>query len=572
MLQESHHPSLGFGLGLRSRHMPHIFEHRPAVDWFEVISENYMDTGGKARRNLARIAEQYPIVLHGVALSIGTVDPLNSEYLTKLKRLIDAVQPAWVSDHLCWTGVAHRSTHDLLPVPYTEASLRHIVQRLREVQDFLERPIALENPSTYLEFKSSSMKEAEFIARMAEASGCQLLLDVNNVYVTCYNHRLDPTAYLDALPMERVIQIHLSGHTNKGSHIIDTHDDHVIEPVWELYRYAVQKAGRVPNTMIEWDDRIPEFPVLFAELEKARMHAMQAADVTMPAKPAEISAPVEVMPAVSLSQQQQLLQHAILSPAQAAAGAIETIRDKDGFPARDQLNVYIHAYRWRLYDIVAEDYPALSHYLGEHRFRSLVEGFIERVPSQHFNVARYAAQLPRYYESLEDADVVAMELCLLETAIVQLADAEETTALTLDALQGVTPDMLMEMQLHPRKALRLFAFAHDINGYYQAFQNGQDTPAVPRTQATFLAVFRHEDVVWRLDLDHAEYTMLSELFSGHTVAAVVAQLDEQAAAGIAPWFTRWMRHGLLAQPESLTPRSTQPRTCHETITYTDCLA
>ena len=199
MKNSSLHPSLGFGLGLRPKHYPYIFENSPDVDWFEIVSENFMDTDGRPKRNLARIKERYPIVMHGVAMSIGTVDPLNSEYLSKLKKLIDYVQPAWVSDHLCWTGIAHKNSHDLLPVPYTEEALKHIISRIKQVQDYLERPIALENPSTYLEFKTSHIPEAEFIARMAEESGCNLLLDVNNVYVSCYNHRLDAKAYIDTL-------------------------------------------------------------------------------------------------------------------------------------------------------------------------------------------------------------------------------------------------------------------------------------------------------------------------------------------------------------------------------------
>ena len=271
-----HFPHLGFGLGLRIPHYAHIFEHTPPVDWFEIISENFMDTDGKAKRNLARIREQYPVVMHGLALSIGTVDPLNSEYLRKLKKLADEINPAWISDHLCWTGIAHKNSHDLLPVPYTEEALKHIVSRIKQVQDYLERPIALENPSTYLEFKTSHIPEAEFIAAMAQESGCHLLLDVNNVYVSCYNHRLDAKAYIDALPMDKVAQIHLSGHSNYGTHIIDTHDDHVVDEVWALYKYATYKAGRTINTMVEWDDKVPEWDVLYAELGKAKAAAADA--------------------------------------------------------------------------------------------------------------------------------------------------------------------------------------------------------------------------------------------------------------------------------------------------------
>jgi uncharacterized protein (UPF0276 family) len=270
-------PDLGFGLGLRSKHYPYIFEHWPEVDWFEVISENFMNTDGRPKRNLARIRERYPIVMHGVAMSIGTLDPLNSEYLQKLKTLAKWLNPPWITDHLCWTGIAHKNSHDLLPVPYTEEALKHIVTRIRQVQDYLERPLGIENPSTYLEFKTSHIPEAEFIARMAQDSGCNLLLDVNNIYVSCYNHRLDAKAYIDAIPLDKVIQIHLSGHSNMGTHIVDTHDDYVVDEVWALYRYVAHKAGRTPNTMIEWDGKIPEWNVLYGELEKAKTAAADAA-------------------------------------------------------------------------------------------------------------------------------------------------------------------------------------------------------------------------------------------------------------------------------------------------------
>ncbi len=541
------HPQLGFGLGLRARHMPHIFDYKPAIDWFEIISENYMDTGGKPRRNLARIAEQYPIVMHGVSLSIGTIDPLNSEYLQKLKRLIDDVNPAWVSDHLCWTGVAHKNTHDLLPMPYTEEALRHIVQRIREVQDFLERPIALENPSTYLEFKSSSMPEAEFIARMAEGSGCNLLLDVNNVYVTCYNHRLDAKAYVDSLPLDRVIQIHLSGHTNKGTHIIDTHDDHVIDEVWNLYKYVVHKAGRTPNTMIEWDDKIPEFPVLHTELEKARAAGKEAQDYTLPDL-AQPSVPYVMNENPSLARQQETLQDAIMQGEKIESKPSEWIREKNEFPAEKQLGVYVNAYRWRLFDIVAEDYPVLKAYLGDERFELLINDFISAVPPQHFNVARYAELLPAYQQTHATHDIFARELCALETTIAQLADAPETEALTPAHLVDMTPEMLMEARLYPRKALLLLVFGHPVNNYYKAVKEETLLPAIA-PQPSFLAVFRHDDVVWRMDLEEQEYQLLSALVAGSTVGVALGTLDESAAANISEYFSRWMRNGLLSVHE-----------------------
>lgn len=269
-------PALGFGVGLRAPHYGYVLDQQPAVDWFEVISENYLDSGGYPRYALDRVAERYPVVLHGVSLSIGSTDPLDFDYLHQLRRLADAVGAAWVSDHVCWTGVAGCNTHDLLPIPLTEAALVHVAHRVRIVQDFLERPLILENPTTYVGFTASVMSECEFLARLATDADCGLLLDVNNVYVSAVNNEFDPDAYLDGLPYERVVQIHLAGHTDAGTHLVDTHDRPVIPAVWELYAKALRLAGPV-STLLEWDDQLPAFPRLQAELALARQHAHQVA-------------------------------------------------------------------------------------------------------------------------------------------------------------------------------------------------------------------------------------------------------------------------------------------------------
>jgi uncharacterized protein (UPF0276 family) len=263
------HPDLGFGLGLRTVHFDHILNQRPAVDWFEVISENFIDSQGRPRYVLDQIAERYPIVMHGVSLSVGSTDPLDLDYLAKLKSLAAATQAAWISDHLCWTGVAGKNTHDLLPIPLTEHSLEHVIERIRIVQDFLERPFVFENPSTYVGFSGSTMSEWQFLSRMSEASGCGLLLDVNNVYVSSVNHDFDPEEYIRSIPHHRVVQIHLAGHTDCSTHLIDTHDHPVIDRVWELYRQTIALCGPV-STLLEWDAKIPPFAELHAEVLKAK--------------------------------------------------------------------------------------------------------------------------------------------------------------------------------------------------------------------------------------------------------------------------------------------------------------
>ncbi|MFJ6677476.1 DUF692 domain-containing protein [Actinosynnema sp. NPDC091369] len=262
-------PELGFGVGLRSRHAADVLRGPSGVDWFEVITENVLDNGGYARYLLDQVAERFPVVLHGVSLSIGSTDPLDLDYLRRVGRLAGGVGAAWVSDHLCWTGVLGLNTHDLLPLPLTEESLRHVVRRVRVAQDVLERPLVLENPSTYLGFAESTVSECEFLARLAEESGCGLLLDVNNVYVSAVNHEFDPYEYVRALPADRVVYLHLAGHADRGTHLIDTHDRPVADAVWDLYEFT---TGLLPSVtaLVEWDDRVPPFPVVTAELAKAR--------------------------------------------------------------------------------------------------------------------------------------------------------------------------------------------------------------------------------------------------------------------------------------------------------------
>ncbi|HEX4335042.1 MAG TPA: DUF692 domain-containing protein [Polyangiaceae bacterium] len=262
-------PNLGIGLGLRTVHYSHILEHTPEVGWFEILSENYMQTAGRPLHFLDRIAERYPIVMHGVSLSIGSTDPLDLTYLRELRGLRDRTRARWVSDHLCWTGAAGKNTHDLLPLPYTEESLRHVAARVRQVQDFLGAPLVLENPSTYLEFHGSTMKEWEFLAALANEADCAILLDVNNVYVSSRNHGFSPAEYLDAMPYDRVVQLHVAGHTDNGTHVIDTHIGPVLDTVWKLAGDAHARAGGA-SLLLEWDAQIPTFEETFAEALRAR--------------------------------------------------------------------------------------------------------------------------------------------------------------------------------------------------------------------------------------------------------------------------------------------------------------
>lgn len=538
-------PKLGYGLGFRSSHFQYIKSNNPTIDWFEIIAENYMDTDGRPRRMLDELKERYPIVTHGVSLSIGTVDPLNSEYLQKLKALERDVNPKWMSDHLCWTGVAHKNTHDLLPVPYTEEALKHIVERIKQVQDFLGRRLVLENPSTYLEFTCSSMSEWEFISRMVEDSGCGLLLDINNIYVSCYNHRWDPKTYIDAMPLSEVAQIHLAGHSNMGTHIIDTHDDHVIDEVWTLYSYTIQQAGFI-NTMIEWDDKIPDFPVMVEELNKARHWAGQVVGPT-PIPSFKRYSDNTRPPDQPLPYEQELadMQTAILCGDGNKMNPDDRIIPKSDFSPTAQIQSYIEGYCFRLFDIVFDDYPAVMKAMGRDAFIDAVDEFIENTPSKHFNIARYVEAFPEYIKV--NLDPFIHELSILETAISRIFDAKETATLTQSDLEGYDSERFMNAHLSPREALKLFAFSYPVNSFYESYIKDEDMD-VPDKNQSYLVVYRHNDEMWRLSLEEQEYLVLSSLFSGLSVGeALSAVLPDDEVASIGPWFSRWISNGLLSK-------------------------
>lgn len=266
-------PLLGVGVGLRPQHYSEILADPRStalgVDWFEAISENYMVPGGRPPRVLETVRRHFPLTLHGVSLNIGSTDPLDEDYLDRLAALTHRFEPAWVTDHLCWTGVGGQNLHDLLPLPLTESALRHVVERVARVQDRLGRRIALENVSTYVAFEADEMPEWEFLAEIAARADCGILLDINNVFVSAHNHGLDAEKYLDAIPSERVFQIHLAGPSEAGPLLIDTHDHPVREEVWRLYERAIRRLGPV-STLIEWDDCIPPFARLAAEAARAK--------------------------------------------------------------------------------------------------------------------------------------------------------------------------------------------------------------------------------------------------------------------------------------------------------------
>ena len=270
-------PYIGCGLGLRPTYYSDILNNSVDVDWFEIISENYMVPGGNPLAMLERVREKYPLVMHGVSLSIASTDPVNLDYLEELKSLANRIEPMWISDHLAWTGIEGVNLHDLLPIPYTQEALHHIAEKIRIVQDYLERPILIENPSTYISSIESEMDEADFLNELCERENCSLLLDINNIYVSAFNHNFDAVTYLNKIQPANVVQMHIAGHTNYGTHIIDTHDQSVCDDVWALMEIA---SKRFPNAspMLERDDNFPPFIEIKSEFDKMRKTHLSARD------------------------------------------------------------------------------------------------------------------------------------------------------------------------------------------------------------------------------------------------------------------------------------------------------
>ena len=543
-------PNLGFGAGLRSKHYDYVIENRPDIDWFEIISENYMDSAGRPRQMLDKIRENYPIVMHGVSLSIGSSDPLNMDYLKRLKKLADDINPPWISDHLCWTGINKKNSHDLLPVPLTEEALDHIIPRIQQVQDFLERPILLENPSSYLTYRADEIPEYEFIARMAEAADCALLLDINNIYVASFNQRLDPHKYIDAIPFERVVQIHMAGHEHKGTHIVDTHEGPIIDEVWDLYKYAIARAGFTPTTMVEWDTNIPDFPVLLDEVNKLREFAGQEA-----VKNEYHNTEYQYQKSNhSLLDLQENLQTAILDGDIVKAEPETWIVEKENFPPAEQLAVYVKGYRLRLYDILMADYEVTRRFLGKEKMRDIVKAYIEEVPSEFYNVEVFSAQFAGWLAG-QGVDGFAIELADLEKEVARCFNLPGSEALEQSDLADVAPEEFLEMSLALRDSTILLEYNNDVNEYMSAFYREEELSA--NNKPTHLVIYRGENKVMRLPLEHEEFRLLELIKSGKSIGAAMEELageselsEEELSAKIQEWFGRFVANGILKKPGS----------------------
>ncbi len=403
----------GVGIGLRVPHYRHILDKKPVVDWFEIISENYMIDGGRPLTVLDSILDQYRVVQHGVSMYFGSADPLSREHLRRLKALVRRTNTPWLSDHLCWGSVDGTYTHDLLPMPYTFEAARITAAKIRQAQDFLEIPIAVENVSSYAEFHISQMTEWEFLNEVVEQADCGILLDVNNIYVSSQNHNFDPRDYIEAVPAERVAQIHIAGHSKFEKYILDTHDHPVLDPVWSLYARAIERCGPTA-TLLEWDDSIPSFDEVHAEALKANrfLHPQQE----------QLNGD---RMSLDLQTLQQRMANAVMRPLtrnetmqkRSAGKSVATeadtfIKPNDRLSSFERLEIYNRQYWFRLFSSFEEDFPGLKSIVGTRRFEKLMRAYLEAHPSRSFTLRNLGRSLvlwlrenPQYTQPHNDAAI-----------------------------------------------------------------------------------------------------------------------------------------------------------------------
>lgn len=544
-------------MGLRSQHYPVITETWPKVDWFEAISENYMDTGGRPLQILEEVRKRYPVALHGTALSIGSVDPLNERYLKRLKSLVDRIEPFIVSDHLCWSGTEGEQLHDLLPLPFTEETLRHVAARVQKVQEALDRPILLENVSTYVTFKHSTMPEWDFLAEVARLSGCGILLDINNLYVNSFNHKFDPMNYLNAIPAEKVGQIHLAGHTDRGDFLFDTHSRPVIDKVWALYEEALKRFGQV-STLIEWDEDIPEFEELQREVEKAKAiytkfqgGGQKAEGGNKKAFPSAFS-PQPSASELSLAQAQHLfraqMRHRANDPS-----INNLLNPQAGTPGRERIEVYADGYPARIREALGEVYEAVHAAVGDEAFHDLALAYAGEHVSRDYNLNHAGLEFPEFLGKAPITQEAAFlpDLARFEWAIWDVFHGlPNQEAASPEELAKVSAEDWERSQILFRKPLFIFKSQWPVLELWKVRRNPSAASALAlENNPQTVLISRKENQVRCEVLQRDQARLLEGLLGGQTLGAACEALAEISGSEewpIGDWFASWMRDGLIA--------------------------
>ncbi len=555
--------SAGFGLGLRTPHYADFLATPQPLDWLEIITDNFLVEGGKPLAVLDRIRRDYPMAMHGVAMSIGAASGIDAAYLVKVKALADRIQPMWVSDHLCWIGPGPEQLHDLYPLPYTDEAARHVIEQICRAQDILRRRLVLENVSSYISFGHNAASEWQFLSHIANAADCQLLVDVNNIYVSSVNHGFDPLDYLNGLPPERVQQIHLAGHTDHGDTIVDTHDHPVAHAVWTLYAAACQRFGAVA-TMIERDDDIPPLARLLDELAVARDIAQQVARTDSLAN----------VPQIASHFPSQFPSHYATSPSALprAAPTLQTVQAQwtdyildrsDATPSAalrntspQRLGIYHHAYRARLAEVLADSFAKTALYMGTDAFDEQAQAFAVQQPPRTRSLGRYGDTFPIHLAQCFPDNPELFELAQLDWDLRTRFDSADAPALDAATVQVADPArelnwLTWEQPLHLSLLLR--SMTSNVVQIWRAIDDDTEVPEVqlldtPKT----LAIWRKGQQPHFQTLDADEAAFLRALHSGNSIEttadalAGTAQLPDPGR--LAGWLQNWLRDGLLGCP------------------------
>lgn len=534
----------GFGLGLRTPHYQDFLRELQPVDWLEIITDNYLVDGGKPLVLLDQIRANYPMVMHGVAMSIGASQGVDDAYLQRVKALADRVQPLWISDHLCWIGPGPEQLHDLYPLPFTDEAAKLVVTQIRRVQDVLQRRFVLENVSSYIDYKQSASSEWQFLNYIAQEADCLLLLDVNNVYVSSVNHGFDPLHYLAGMPADRIQQIHLAGHSEHVDHIIDTHDHPVAAPVWNLYRDACRLFGTVP-TMIERDDNIPELAELIAEVQMAReiaaetdfvgarLGAINTAQTTLASRPRPLlQVPLR-------TTQQRLANHVLARPDNAIA---EQLRAANGVDVARRLGIYSNAYRARLAEVLADTYAKTLLYIGSDAFDQHARDFAVTHPPLVRSLNRYGAAFVAHLQACYPHSPELWQLAQLDWDLRACFDGTDVPTLNaaVAAADLESAWLTRERALHPSLVLREITM--NVIAIWHAIDDDVEVPAVaPLAEPTTLAVWRKALQPHFRTLDANEAAFLCGLAEGDSIANVAGKFEGGPHAPGPALLGRWLR-------------------------------
>jgi uncharacterized protein (UPF0276 family) len=549
-------PNPGFGLGLRTTHYGDFLAGPQPLDWLEIVTDNFLVDGGKPLVMLDRIRRDYPMVMHGVAMSLGAPDGPDMAYLQRVKTLADRIEPLWVSDHLCWIGPGPEQLHDLYPLPYTDEAAQRVITAIRAAQDVLQRRLVIENVSSYIDFKDSACSEWQFLSHIAQAADCLLLVDVNNIHVSSVNHGFNPLHYLDGLPAQRVQQIHLAGHADHGDYIVDTHDHPVAEPVWQLYREACQRFGGVA-TMIERDDHIPPLAELLDELAHAREIASESAAArtaplseSIATRPQEIASGLSTSSCDALSTVQQDMCACMLSPAPTDPATLARLRTAPGIDASQRLGIYHHAYRARLSEVLADSFAKTLLYLGSDTFDEVATAYAVQHPPRHRSLGRFGAGLPAFLAERWPDNPELHELAQLDWDLRACFDGADVPALSATAAAADPQSgwLHLESPLHP--SLQLRPVQTNVVALWKAIDADEEVPEAaalpaPRTLA-----------VWRKDLqphfstvDPDQAPFVAAMAAGASILQTCEQLKQLPALAdpqaLSAWLAHWWAEGWL---------------------------